>query len=665
MSQTIESIFLEALKRGPVLLLDNMHDRTHAATADPIVGFSPLIKLALLAVDLGADPDMLRFNDPARRAGMSEAQAADITAVMYNVGADDPELMRALRSGKPALGFHYCPLNAMYFVDEFGAFGKRLKAGRCKGDNPNVTSPIVWFDPMPAKFDLDNPRHLRTLQLVKEHFTRQGWHTAAERLEKCMAKPEVTGQGSAPIDLGPGVDARLGENGTLTVTSTTGGKGAPPLDPAYLGPAVAKYEQAFTVRGDADLEKLASPISGAVDLAAAKARADAELAREDAAYTPPTDRAAKTIRGELREALNRCSAENSSNTPDFILAELLVGTLAAFNHAVNERDRWHGTNKLSASIHGAAVSSAGATGGEDPARAPTEEPVDAQHLQDCLKFSRHAHIPFDEVQAMPRDKLAMFLDALDKSLTAEALHAGRMLVLGKDGGKSSKRHYEVTGKQWTEISDMLRERKLDELLPLCERTLPKMVAAALDESEQRASRSIATVAAFVQHHAGLTTSELVDMSTADLLDTADTVLKQNRRDMTGLLARAEKAEETLSRVEHELQCQTRRLGEAELAAAPPAIVCDVRQAGSSENPAMVVTVSSVAGLTRTPKVISVARPLTMFCFRDSRRVDIAAIDACPVSSAHPDGPWLLTLHGAPSLGVGVGVRLYADCTSAT
>ena len=54
---SIESTFLEAVKRGPVLILDNMHDKTHAGTLDPIVEKSPLIRLAILAVDLGAiDP---------------------------------------------------------------------------------------------------------------------------------------------------------------------------------------------------------------------------------------------------------------------------------------------------------------------------------------------------------------------------------------------------------------------------------------------------------------------------------------------------------------------------------------------------------------------------------------------------------------------------------
>ena len=309
MTATIESTFLEALKAGPVLVLDNMHDKTHAATVDPLVDRSPLIKLALLAVDLGADPNYLSFNfrPPASKLAMR-----DYTAAVYGLQPDGPDMQRLLKSDAPALGFHWCELNRMWFVDEFVAHRKVLKASRAKDGNEHVRDLIVWINPQPAKFDRGNPKHMRVVERIHVHFNNQGWHTAAERLEKCMAPPAGT--------------------------PTAAGEGAP-LDPAYIEPTVAKYEQAFTVAGDIDPVKLASPISGAVDLAAAKARADAELAREDAGYTPPTDRASKTLRGELREALNRCSAENGSNTPDSILAELLVGTLAVFDHATRERDR--------------------------------------------------------------------------------------------------------------------------------------------------------------------------------------------------------------------------------------------------------------------------------------------------------------------------------------
>ena len=49
-----------------------------------------------------------------------------------------------------------------------------------------------------------------------------------------------------------------------------------------------------------------------------------------------------SFRKELEDAINRCSQENGSNTPDFILADYLSNCLLAFDSAVNARARWHG-----------------------------------------------------------------------------------------------------------------------------------------------------------------------------------------------------------------------------------------------------------------------------------------------------------------------------------
>ncbi len=47
------------------------------------------------------------------------------------------------------------------------------------------------------------------------------------------------------------------------------------------------------------------------------------------------------FRKELEAAINRCSQENGSNTPDFILADYLANCLLAFDSAVNAREKWH------------------------------------------------------------------------------------------------------------------------------------------------------------------------------------------------------------------------------------------------------------------------------------------------------------------------------------
>ena len=53
----------------------------------------------------------------------------------------------------------------------------------------------------------------------------------------------------------------------------------------------------------------------------------------------------KNLRGKIEDAINKASAENVSNTPDFILAEYLVDCLAAFDKATNARIKWYDKEK--------------------------------------------------------------------------------------------------------------------------------------------------------------------------------------------------------------------------------------------------------------------------------------------------------------------------------
>lgn len=48
------------------------------------------------------------------------------------------------------------------------------------------------------------------------------------------------------------------------------------------------------------------------------------------------------LREEITTAINRVSAENGSDTPDYILAHFLEASLLAFDIAVRDRDEWHG-----------------------------------------------------------------------------------------------------------------------------------------------------------------------------------------------------------------------------------------------------------------------------------------------------------------------------------
>lgn len=48
------------------------------------------------------------------------------------------------------------------------------------------------------------------------------------------------------------------------------------------------------------------------------------------------------LESDIRDALNRHSGENVSNTPDWILAQYLLSCLAAWNVAINQREVWFG-----------------------------------------------------------------------------------------------------------------------------------------------------------------------------------------------------------------------------------------------------------------------------------------------------------------------------------
>ena len=52
----------------------------------------------------------------------------------------------------------------------------------------------------------------------------------------------------------------------------------------------------------------------------------------------------RTLEAELAALLNCHSQENESNTPDFILAQYLLGCLAVFTTAVQQRETWWGRN---------------------------------------------------------------------------------------------------------------------------------------------------------------------------------------------------------------------------------------------------------------------------------------------------------------------------------
>lgn len=50
------------------------------------------------------------------------------------------------------------------------------------------------------------------------------------------------------------------------------------------------------------------------------------------------------LKNDLTALLNKYNAENVSNTPDWILADYLMGCLANYNHTLKLRQVWYEAN---------------------------------------------------------------------------------------------------------------------------------------------------------------------------------------------------------------------------------------------------------------------------------------------------------------------------------
>lgn len=61
---------------------------------------------------------------------------------------------------------------------------------------------------------------------------------------------------------------------------------------------------------------------------------------------PGIDRRPPTFERELEHLINRFSKENGSNTPDFLLAEYLIGCLLLWNAMVTKREEWYGRHNV-------------------------------------------------------------------------------------------------------------------------------------------------------------------------------------------------------------------------------------------------------------------------------------------------------------------------------
>ena len=114
---------------------------------------------------------------------------------------------------------------------------------------------------------------------------------------------------------------------------------------------------------------------------------------------------------ELAATLNRVSAESASNTPDWVLAQYLLGCLAAFNMAIQQRETWHGRDARPAATQEAPE------GGPPVIRHEHSEPgtnaVVARLVREVADELRRAQAKFPRFSG-PHEGYAVILEELDE-----------------------------------------------------------------------------------------------------------------------------------------------------------------------------------------------------------------------------------------------------------
>lgn len=171
--QKIYDTFLEVCKTGPVLLLAPMADPSHSNTQNPIHQYSPLLRLAIAAANLG------------------------ITKVTFDPNGEYVAILgtwagsRALRTlpevlDVPGLFLHWCTLNGMFF-DEGVSWGRRISKTSITRGNSS-TSRISRNITDCATLNPTKKTHRWALRQVKAHFISmaENYQQAARRVERVL-----------------------------------------------------------------------------------------------------------------------------------------------------------------------------------------------------------------------------------------------------------------------------------------------------------------------------------------------------------------------------------------------------------------------------------------------------------------------------------------------
>jgi len=170
--QVLEA-FQALVSTGPVFVGPHMGDINHTTTNTPLVRYSPLVRMALVATNLGGVP--LVFD---------EAKIHTCTTAVVKFQPPTTPVMQALAAKRiPTLSFHWCGLNSMFFVEEV-MHGVLFPAKVYSTVNPNIVGNVLGIRGT-AKVDPKNPAHLDAIEQVLQFLKTQPLAGgAAEQLER-------------------------------------------------------------------------------------------------------------------------------------------------------------------------------------------------------------------------------------------------------------------------------------------------------------------------------------------------------------------------------------------------------------------------------------------------------------------------------------------------
>jgi hypothetical protein len=150
----------------------------------------------------------------------------------------------------------------------------------------------------------------------------------------------------------------------------------------------------------------------------------------------------ETFEADLASCINRWSVENGSNTPDFILAQFVIGVLRAFGVTVEKREEWHGRpfNLIS-----------------DPlAIGPGPVPIEPERVQQAIAKGE-TYPPLDP--APPVEETVRSLDDFRADVLRKTLiEAVRPAALIEEGVGWVKVHFATRDKSEA-LAKLLREAK--------------------------------------------------------------------------------------------------------------------------------------------------------------------------------------------------------------